>query len=149
MCVSKPERRDLRRDRGLRIGVAVDDEDASREARVAVPLADGTREPVEQLGLVGVRREAADRADLAAHVVQRAVDAHLLRAGLEVRAERALALVADEEQHRARVADEIRAGGPSTRPPVSMPFDATIMYGRGAVAIARDFSMSFAMTAPG
>jgi hypothetical protein len=34
---------------------------------------------------------------------------------------------------------------PTTRPPVSIPFDATIMYGRGARAIAFESSMSLVM----
>ena len=64
-------------------------------------------EPGEQLGLVGVGAEAADRADLAADLADLAVELDRRRAGLEVGAERADALVADEQDHRARVVDQV------------------------------------------
>src|SRR5262245_36853170 len=60
----EPERPDLRLQRGLGVGVAVDKEDA---ARTPLRLRQPT-DPVEQLVLVGVRREAADRLDLAANI---------------------------------------------------------------------------------
>ena len=64
-------------------------------------------EPVEQLALVGVRGEAADRADLAADRADLAVELDGLRTGLEVGSERAFALVADEQDRRGRVVDEV------------------------------------------
>ena len=91
-------------------------------------------EPGEQLALVGVRAEAADRADLAPHLADLAVELHGRRPGLEVRPERADALVADEQERRGRVVDQV-AEVAETRPPVSIPFEATIMYGRCACAI--------------
>ena len=94
----EPEGPDLGFQGDLRVGVAVDEEDAARIAGVAGPLAvDEATQPGEQLGLVGVGREAADGADLAADLARLAVDPDLGRAGLQVRAERALALVADEQ----------------------------------------------------
>jgi len=51
-------------------------------------------QPPEQLGLVGVGRESADRSDLARDGEILAVDPDLLRALLQLRAERAFALVA-------------------------------------------------------
>ena len=62
---AESERVDLRCDRGLCIGITVHGEHASRTA----PALREVAQPVQELGLVGVRREAADRADLAAHVV--------------------------------------------------------------------------------
>src|SRR4051812_4328213 len=57
---------DLRGQRALRLGIAVDDEHLAREARVAGLLATAEiADPVEQLRLVGMRRKAADRPDLA------------------------------------------------------------------------------------
>ena len=104
----------------------------ARRLAVAEPA-----EPVEQLALVGVRREAGDRAHLAMDLPRLAVETDGLRTGLQVRPERPLALVADEQDRRVRVVDEVRRW-PTTRPPVSIPFDATIMYGRGANLIAWD-----------
>ena len=57
--------------------------------------------------LVGVGREAADRADLALDLAHLAVELDHLRPGLEVGAERPLALVADEQQGRAGIADQV------------------------------------------
>src|SRR6185295_11641086 len=88
--------------------VAAYDEDASRIARCARLLAlHEPPEPIEQLALVGMGGEAADRADLAADPPDLAVELDLLRARLEVCAKRALALVADEEDRRRRVVDEV------------------------------------------
>src|SRR5439155_20055160 len=95
------ERADLRLERGLGGRVAVRDEDRAREARVAGALPVRERaDPREKLGLVGMRGEAADRDDAATDVARGAVDDDLRRAALEVRAERALALIAHEEQRR-------------------------------------------------
>src|SRR5205823_1285241 len=78
--------------------VAMDEEDGLREAGGSGCLARGEMaQPGEQLGLVGVGAEPADRADLAAHVARLAVELDGRRPGLEVGAERALALVADEQ----------------------------------------------------
>ncbi len=102
------ERLDLRLDRDLRLGIAVDEEDGFREARRPGRLAVGEMaQPIEQLGLVRVGGEAADRADLAADLARLAVELHGRRPGLEVGAERALALVADEQERRGRIADQV------------------------------------------
>src|SRR5262245_60782560 len=102
------ERLDLRLDRDLGLGVAVDEEHASRESRCPGPFAvPEVRQPIEQLALVGVGREPADRPDLATDLAHLAVDPDLRCACLEVGAERALTLVADEQQDGLRVADEV------------------------------------------
>src|SRR5687768_15149876 len=54
-----------------------------------------------------MRGEPADRADLAVDLALLPVDPDLLGARLKVRAQRALALVTDEQQDRVRVADEV------------------------------------------
>src|SRR5438552_12042443 len=64
-------------------------------------------QPVEQLGLVGVGAEPADRADLAAYVTRLSVELDRRRPGLEMRAEGALALVPDEQEGRVRIADQV------------------------------------------
>ncbi len=51
--------------------------------------------------------EAADRADLAANPANLAVELDRCRAGLEVGTEGAHALVADEQDHRARIVDQV------------------------------------------
>src|SRR5262245_22325074 len=85
------ERPDLRLDRDLGIRVAVDEEHPTRVAGVARPLALGeVPQPCEELVLVGVGREAADRSDLTANATLLAVDPDLLGALLEVRAQRPL-----------------------------------------------------------
>src|SRR3989442_9611888 len=63
----------LRLERSLRRGIAVDDERRPRLLR-EVP------KPREELRLVRVRGEAADRADLAADLLVGSVDVHRLRA---------------------------------------------------------------------
>src|SRR5436190_13467777 len=99
---------DLRLERELALRIAMDQEDATRVARIARPLAGGeVAEPIEQLALVGVRREPADRTDLAAHAPDLAVELDLGRPGLEVRPERPFALVADEQDRGGRVVDEV------------------------------------------
>src|SRR6185436_18859264 len=104
----EPKRFDLWPDGELRLGVAVDEEDGARIAGGPGLLAGReVAQPVEQLRLVGVRREAADRADAALDLARLPVEADRSRAGLEVRAERALALVADEQDRRVRIADEV------------------------------------------
>ena len=70
---------------------------------------------------------------------------HDLRAGLQMRPQRALALVAHEEEQRAGVVDEL-AQVVTTRPPVSIPLAATMIIGRGASAMARDRSASDVVT---
>src|SRR6478672_7187716 len=86
----------------------MDEEHRLRIASRALRLALGeVAEPVEQLGLVGVGGEPADRADLAADLARLTVELDRRRAGLEMGAERALALVADEQQGRGRVADQV------------------------------------------
>ena len=98
--------------------VAVDEVHVARHARVAgAPPADEAAEPREQLGLVGVRGEAVERPDrrLDLHLV--AGDPRRRGAADEVAAERALALVADEQHGRRRVVEQpLRvAHGPSAR----------------------------------
>src|SRR5439155_7983657 len=80
------ERADLRLESGLRGGIAVDDEGRAR-------FLGEVAEPGEELGLVGVRGESADRAHLAVDIEFLPVDPHLFRALLQVRAERAVALI--------------------------------------------------------
>src|SRR5512143_3762359 len=102
------ERLQLRHDRGLGRRIAVDDEESARVSRGALRLPLHERAgPVEELRFVRMRGEAADGADLAADLAHLAVDADLLRALLQVRPQRALSLVADEEDRRRRIADEI------------------------------------------
>ena len=92
----------------LGVRVAVHQEDPARESRIArPPPAAEVGEPVEQLRLIGVGREAADRADLAADLPDRAVDRHRLGTRLEMVAERPDPLVADEQDDRGRVVDEV------------------------------------------
>jgi hypothetical protein len=92
-------------------------------------------QPGEQLALVGVGEKP-----LIERIWQRTSRIWpsiftFLRALLEMGAHRPLALVADEQQHRIGSPTRFRRW-PRTRPPVSIPFDATIMYGRVAWAIA-------------
>src|SRR5262245_60783083 len=95
------ERAHLRFEGDLGLGVAVDEEDKARKSCLAgSPAAREIGEPGEQLRLVGVGREAADRADLTAHLAILAVDPHARCARLKMRPERALALVANEQQGR-------------------------------------------------
>src|SRR6266550_6044957 len=102
------ERTHFRFDGDLGLSVAVDEEDASREAGTPLLFALGeVAEPVQQLGLVGMGREAADRADPAAYVAVLAVELDDLHPGLDVRPERSLTLVPDEQQRRVRIPDEI------------------------------------------
>ena len=83
-------------------------------------------------------REPADRAVRGGRRARHHADA--LGTGLQG-APSALTLVPDEEQSRARVADQVAQVGDDP-PPVSIPFEATIMYGRGARAIAFESSTS-------
>src|SRR5581483_1719753 len=102
------ERLHARLERRLGAGIAVDEEHRLREAGVAGSLAlREVGDPRLELVLVGVRGEPADRANAAAHVAWLPVELHPLRAGLQVGAERALALIADEEQGRRRIVDEV------------------------------------------
>src|SRR3954451_4560696 len=99
---------DLGFERDLRLRVAMDEEHAARIASVARALAVGEgAEPVEQLALVGVSRETADRTGLAPDLADLTVELDRRGARLEVRAERAFALVSDEQDRRVRVVDEV------------------------------------------
>src|SRR5512138_964554 len=97
------ERAHLSLERRLGGRIAVDDEDLLRPPRAAAEAAD----PLEELALVGVRREPADRADAAAHVARLPIEHDLGRPSLQVRAERALSLIADEQQRRRGILDEV------------------------------------------
>ena len=103
------ERLDLGLQGDLGVRVAVDEEDPARIARHRPAACPSPNSPSQSSSsrLVGVRREAADRPDLAAHLAGLAVEADLLGPGLQVRAERPLALVADEQDRRRRVVDEV------------------------------------------
>src|SRR5207247_8500008 len=96
---SEPERADLRLERRLCGGIAVHDEGRAR-------FLGEVAQPGEELGLVRMRGESTDRTHLAVDLEVLPVDPHLLRALLQVRAERAVALIADEEQGHTRIADE-------------------------------------------
>src|SRR5438552_279720 len=89
----------LRREGRLRVGIAVHDEGRAR-------LRGEVTEPGEELGLGGVCGESADRTHLAMDLEVLPVDPHLFRALLQTRTERALTLIADEEQRHPRIADE-------------------------------------------
>src|SRR5687768_8572049 len=77
------ERAHLGLERLLRLGLAVDQEDPPGKAGItrSPALAEGAK-PVEELWLVGVGREAADRADPAANVHLPAIDPDPSGAGL-------------------------------------------------------------------
>ena len=95
------ERPDLWLDRDLRLGIAVDEEHiwGSPPRPAALPSAKWPTQ-ARSSRLVGVGAEPADRADPAADLAVLAVELDDLRPGLEVGAERALALVADEQEGR-------------------------------------------------
>src|SRR4051812_8733192 len=102
----EPECLDLRREGGLGLRVTVDQEDGPREAIAARFASRGEApEPVQELRLVGVGGEAADRADPAADLADLAVEPDRGLPRLEVRAEGALALVAHEQDRRSGVVD--------------------------------------------
>lgn len=74
----EPQFADAPLHRGGRLRIAVYDEDPA-----GAPGRDGEgAQPVEELGLVGVRAVSADRAHLATHASPVPVDAHLGRARL-------------------------------------------------------------------
>src|SRR5439155_14783812 len=99
---------DLRLHHDLGPRIAVDEEDRSGDAGDARPTTvDKVPEPVEQSALVGMRAEAADRADLAADLPDPPVQHDRRRAGLEMGAQRALALVPDEQERRGRIVDQV------------------------------------------
>src|SRR5688572_12415282 len=83
------ERADLGLQGDLRVGIAVDEEHPARVASITRSLAlDESAQPAEQLGLVGMGGEAADRADLAAYRPLLPIEPDEFGAGLEVRPER-------------------------------------------------------------
>src|SRR5439155_11818066 len=90
---------DFRLEGRLRGRIAVHDESRAR-------LLGEVAQPGEELRFVSVCRESADRANLAADLEVLRVDPHLFRALLQTRTERALTLIADEEQRHPRIADE-------------------------------------------
>ena len=83
----------------LSLRVAMDDEGGAR-------FLGEVAEPGEELGLVRMRGEPADRTHLAMDLEVLPVDPDLFRALLQVRAERAVALISDEEERHTRIADE-------------------------------------------
>src|SRR3954447_21084399 len=95
-------------ERGLRRRISVDEIDLRWHAGVArTPALDEPAEPGEELGLVGVGREPVERPDRGAVANDLAVDPRGLHAGEQVRAERPLALVADEQDRGGRVVQEV------------------------------------------
>jgi hypothetical protein len=95
------------RERLRRVRIAVDDEDGLRPLRGGIAGAPEVTEPRLELVLVRVGGEAADRADAAADGDLLAVDPCRLPTVLDVASERALALVADEEEGALRVGEEV------------------------------------------
>ena len=82
----KPQVADLRLEEDLGLGIAVDEEDPARIPGPARSLARRKMtEPGEQLALVRVRREAADRSDLASDRADLAVQLDLAGARLQMR----------------------------------------------------------------
>ena len=75
-------------------------------------------------------------------------DARRRRAADEVPTERALALVAHEQDGRGRVVEQMLRM-PTDRPPVSIPFEAMITSGRGACSIFSDSWTFWTMCCPG
>src|SRR3989442_4164297 len=98
-CRGEAEGADLRLKRGLCCRVAVHAECLTR-------LLGEVAQPCEELGLVGMCGESADRTHLAMDLEVLTVDPDLFRPLLQARAEGAVALIADEEESHTWIADE-------------------------------------------
>src|SRR4051794_9960193 len=102
-------RLDLRLDGVLSGRIAMDEEDALRNASLPrPPPLDEVAEPRPELRVVGVGAESVQRLHLAADLEVPTVDARMALALQQVRAERALALIADEQQQRPRILGDAR-----------------------------------------
>jgi len=133
-----------------RVRIAVDHEDPLRSSVACIRSAapDERAHPGIELVLVGVRGEPGDRPHAASDRVRLVVDVGFRCPVLDGVPQRALALVADEEQRAAGIGQEVLQVV-EMRPPVSMPDEATIMSGRGFVRIALEASTAFVYSSPG